>query len=177
MGVIGNILRQRRQPRHRYGRREPCRNGHGPAGRRGGAGGHRAPAGARARLPTARVSEAKLGQSTGGAPRQAANNKSPQGEENHEVSTLRIPFLASLTLSGLAVSALAWAAARPRQGARGGTAGARASAASVKAPVVRDLDPGMTLYPSGDKYGIWWKVTDELGNEGRVPSTLFQLAK
>jgi len=50
-------------------------------------------------------------------------------------------------------------------------------AASVKAKVVRDLDPGMTLYPSGDKDGIWWKVTDELGNEGWVPSTLFQLAK
>jgi curli biogenesis system outer membrane secretion channel CsgG len=51
------------------------------------------------------------------------------------------------------------------------------NAASVKAPVVRDLDPGMTLYPSGEKNGIWWKVTDELGNEGWVPSTLFQLAK
>ncbi|HTC50557.1 MAG TPA: CsgG/HfaB family protein [Steroidobacteraceae bacterium] len=50
-------------------------------------------------------------------------------------------------------------------------------AASVKAKVVRDLDPGMTLYPSGDKDGIWWKVSDELGNEGWVPSTLFQLAK
>jgi curli biogenesis system outer membrane secretion channel CsgG len=51
------------------------------------------------------------------------------------------------------------------------------SAASLKSPKVRDLDPGMTLYPSGDKDGIWWKVTDELGNEGWVPSTLFQLAK
>jgi len=51
------------------------------------------------------------------------------------------------------------------------------SAADIKAKVVRDLDPGMTLYPSGDKNGIWWKVTDELGNEGWVPSTLFQLAK
>jgi len=49
--------------------------------------------------------------------------------------------------------------------------------ASIKAKVVRELDPGMTLYPSGDKDGIWWKVTDELGNEGWVPSTLFQLAK
>ncbi|HEY0766372.1 MAG TPA: CsgG/HfaB family protein [Steroidobacteraceae bacterium] len=50
-------------------------------------------------------------------------------------------------------------------------------AANLKAKVVRDLDPGMTLYPSGDKEGMWWKVTDELGNEGWVPSTLFQLAK
>jgi curli biogenesis system outer membrane secretion channel CsgG len=51
------------------------------------------------------------------------------------------------------------------------------TAADVKSKVVRDLDPGMMLYPSGDKNGIWWKVTDELGNEGWVPSTLFQLAK
>jgi len=50
-------------------------------------------------------------------------------------------------------------------------------AADVKAKIVRDLDPGMILYPTGDKDGLWWKVTDELGNEGWVPSTLFQLAK
>ena len=42
---------------------------------------------------------------------------------------------------------------------------------------VRDLDPGMMLYPTGEKEGLWWKVTDELGNEGWVPSTLFNLAK
>lgn len=49
--------------------------------------------------------------------------------------------------------------------------------ADLKSKVVRDLDPGMTLYPSGEKDGIWWKCTDELGNEGWVPSTLFGLAK
>jgi curli biogenesis system outer membrane secretion channel CsgG len=47
----------------------------------------------------------------------------------------------------------------------------------VKGKVVRELDPGMTLYPTGEKNGIWWKASDELGNEGWVPSTLFQLAK
>lgn len=47
----------------------------------------------------------------------------------------------------------------------------------VKGKVVRDLDPGMTLYPSGDKNGIFWKVSDEVGNEGWVPNTLFQLAR
>ncbi|MGH7741410.1 MAG: CsgG/HfaB family protein [Candidatus Eiseniibacteriota bacterium] len=47
----------------------------------------------------------------------------------------------------------------------------------TKATVVRDLDPGMMLYPTGEKDGIWWKVSDELGNEGWVPSTLFNLAK
>jgi curli biogenesis system outer membrane secretion channel CsgG len=47
----------------------------------------------------------------------------------------------------------------------------------LKSAVVRDLDPGMMLYPSGEKDGLWWKVTDELGNEGWVSSTLFNLAK
>jgi hypothetical protein len=47
----------------------------------------------------------------------------------------------------------------------------------IKAEVVRDLDPGMMLYPTGEKNGIWWKVSDELGNEGWVPSTLFNLAR
>lgn len=47
----------------------------------------------------------------------------------------------------------------------------------VKGKVVRDLDPGMTLYPTGEKQGIFWKTTDEVGNEGWVPNTLFLLAK
>jgi outer membrane lipoprotein SlyB len=46
-----------------------------------------------------------------------------------------------------------------------------------KSKVVRDLDSGTTLYPTGEKQQIWWKVNDELGNEGWVPSPLFQLAK
>ncbi len=49
--------------------------------------------------------------------------------------------------------------------------------ADLKSEVVRDLDPGMSLYPTGDKMGVWWKVTDELGNAGWVVSTQFQLAK
>jgi hypothetical protein len=48
--------------------------------------------------------------------------------------------------------------------------------ADLKSPVVRDLDPGMMLYPTGDKMGVWWKVTDELGNAGWVVSTNFSLA-
>ncbi len=47
----------------------------------------------------------------------------------------------------------------------------------LKSEVVRDLDPGMMLYPTGDKQGVWWKVNDELGNAGWVVSTMFQLAK
>ena len=49
--------------------------------------------------------------------------------------------------------------------------------ANNKSKVVRELDAGLTLYPTGEKSGIWWKVSDELGNEGWVPSTLFGLAK
>ena len=49
--------------------------------------------------------------------------------------------------------------------------------ASLKSKVVRDLDVGMQLYPSGDKNGPWWKVSDELGNEGWVASGNLQLAK
>ncbi len=49
--------------------------------------------------------------------------------------------------------------------------------ANLKSEVVRDLDPGMMLYPTGEKSGVWWKVNDELGNAGWVVSTQFQLAK
>jgi curli biogenesis system outer membrane secretion channel CsgG len=47
----------------------------------------------------------------------------------------------------------------------------------LKSDVIRELDPGMTLYPTGDKMGVWWKVTDEIGNAGWVVSTQFQLAR
>jgi len=46
-----------------------------------------------------------------------------------------------------------------------------------KSEVVRDIDAGMMLYPLGEKKGVWWKVSDELGNEGWVSSVLFKLAK
>lgn len=42
---------------------------------------------------------------------------------------------------------------------------------------VRTLDPGMMLYPTGNKQGMMWEVQDELGNKGWVSSTLFQLSK
>jgi curli biogenesis system outer membrane secretion channel CsgG len=43
--------------------------------------------------------------------------------------------------------------------------------------VVRKLDAGMMLYPTGNKDGVWWECKDELGNQGWVSSVLFQLAK
>jgi hypothetical protein len=47
----------------------------------------------------------------------------------------------------------------------------------LKSEVVRDLDEGMMLYPTGEKMAVWWKATDELGNEGWVLSTSLQLAR
>ena len=42
---------------------------------------------------------------------------------------------------------------------------------------VRTLDPGMMLYPTGNKDGIMWEVEDELGNKGWVNSTLIELSR
>ncbi|TAN03736.1 MAG: peptidoglycan-binding protein [Rhodanobacteraceae bacterium] len=50
------------------------------------------------------------------------------------------------------------------------------SDANLHSSVVRSLKPGMMLYPTGDKVGIWWKVTDELGNVGWVLSSKLELA-
>ncbi|MBS0396315.1 MAG: peptidoglycan-binding protein [Proteobacteria bacterium] len=51
------------------------------------------------------------------------------------------------------------------------------SSADPKSKVVRTLDPGMMLYPTGQKQDMMWEVEDELGNKGWVSSVLFQLAK
>ena len=48
---------------------------------------------------------------------------------------------------------------------------------SEKSHVVRTLDVGMMLYPTGNKSGKWWEVSDELDNKGWVSSLLIQLAK
>lgn len=50
------------------------------------------------------------------------------------------------------------------------------SDANLHSAVVRSLKPGMMLYPTGDKVGVWWKVSDELGNIGWVVSTKLELA-
>jgi hypothetical protein len=49
--------------------------------------------------------------------------------------------------------------------------------ASEKGKVVRTLDPGMALYPSGNKDGVWIEVSDEVGNKGWVPQTALVNAK
>lgn len=46
-----------------------------------------------------------------------------------------------------------------------------------KGAVVRPLDVGMMLYPTGNKAGTMWEVRDELGNKGWVSSLLFGLSR
>ena len=43
--------------------------------------------------------------------------------------------------------------------------------------LVRKLDAGMMLYPTGMKDGVMWEVKDELGNQGWVSSLAFGLSK
>lgn len=43
--------------------------------------------------------------------------------------------------------------------------------------IVRKVTPGMMLYPTGAKDGVWWEVKDEMGNEGWVSSMICELAK
>jgi curli biogenesis system outer membrane secretion channel CsgG len=43
--------------------------------------------------------------------------------------------------------------------------------------VVKSLEPGTMLYPTGQKRDVLWEVTDELGAKGWVSSLLFQLAR
>ena len=48
---------------------------------------------------------------------------------------------------------------------------------STQSPVVRPVDQGMRLYPTGQKNGLMWEVKDELGTQGWVSSIMFELAK
>lgn len=43
--------------------------------------------------------------------------------------------------------------------------------------VVQDLQVGTMLFPTGEKQGPFWRVQDELGNEGWVAMGLLQLAR
>lgn len=51
------------------------------------------------------------------------------------------------------------------------------SSASPRSKVVRSLEAGMLLYPTGNKDGMMWEVKDELGNQGWVSSVSFELAR
>ena len=49
--------------------------------------------------------------------------------------------------------------------------------ASEKGKVVRTLDAGMILYPTGNSQGIWREVSDEVGNKGWVSNASLSLAR
>lgn len=46
-----------------------------------------------------------------------------------------------------------------------------------KGKVVRTLTAGMMLYPTGAKDGVWWEVSDEMGNKGWVSNLMLELSK
>jgi len=48
---------------------------------------------------------------------------------------------------------------------------------NVKGKVVRTLDPGMILYPTGNTDGAWREVTDEVDNKGWVPNGSLAMAR
>jgi curli biogenesis system outer membrane secretion channel CsgG len=49
--------------------------------------------------------------------------------------------------------------------------------ANQKGGKVRDLDPGVILYPTGNKEDPMWEVEDDLGRKGWVSSLLFELGR
>ena len=42
---------------------------------------------------------------------------------------------------------------------------------------MRDIEPGMLLYPTGTREGTMWEVEDEVGNRGWVNSTQLSNAR
>jgi hypothetical protein len=48
---------------------------------------------------------------------------------------------------------------------------------NVKGKVVRTLDPGVILYPTGNTDGAWREVTDEVDNKGWVPNGSLSMAR
>ena len=68
-------------------------------------------------------------------------------------------------------------AASPIQALRVTRAARMLANAKGTGKAVRDLEPGMLLYPTGQKDGAMWEVEDELGNRGWVNSTSTELAR
>jgi hypothetical protein len=69
------------------------------------------------------------------------------------------------------------AAAAPSQTLTMSRPGRLYAAASDTSAAVRQLSPGMALYPTGQKDGIWLEVSDEVGNKGWVPQAAVENAK
>ena len=77
-------------------------------------------------------------------------------------------------LGGLTANA---AAANVRQSGTMRVRSRMLATAGSKAKVVRSLEQGMTVYPTGEKTGLLWEVEDEHGNRGWVSSADFDLAR
>jgi curli biogenesis system outer membrane secretion channel CsgG len=77
-------------------------------------------------------------------------------------------------LGGLSGNASAEA---PAQAVTMSRPGRMYTTSNIKSKVVRPLDAGMMLYPTGNKDGTMWEVKDELGNQGWVSSLSFALSK
>lgn len=105
----------------------------------------------------------------------AAGASSYANTEIGQVVTLA--YLQSYTKLVGDVGGLSGGQAAPAQAVTMTRPGALRMSASERAKVVRMLTQGMMLYPTGNKDGLWWEVSDELGNKGWVSSALFELAK
>ena len=64
------------------------------------------------------------------------------------------------------------AAAAPIQSYTIKSAAQLRATAAPPAKLVRSFAPGDTVYPTGQKNGVWWEVDDETGNRGWVSSAL-----
>jgi curli biogenesis system outer membrane secretion channel CsgG len=51
------------------------------------------------------------------------------------------------------------------------------AASSLKAKVLKTLDPGALLYPTGNKADGFWEVEDELGTKGWVAEAVIEIAR
>ena len=69
------------------------------------------------------------------------------------------------------------AAAAPAQTLTMSRPGRLYAAADDASATVRQLTPGMALYPTGNTNGVWVEVSDEVGNKGWVPQTAVQNAQ
>jgi curli biogenesis system outer membrane secretion channel CsgG len=69
------------------------------------------------------------------------------------------------------------AAAAPQQTVTLSRPGVLRATADERGKVVRTLDPGMILYPTGNSDGVWREVSDEVGNKGWVSNASLSLAK
>lgn len=69
------------------------------------------------------------------------------------------------------------AAAAPAQTLTMSRPGRLYAAADDASAAVRQLTPGMALYPTGQTSGVWIEVSDEVGNRGWVPRTAIENAR